>query len=301
MAGRGKALVLVAVAGLCALGSLAVAQDAPPAERGEGDPARLRGLLERRMEMLERQEERLREIMDRLDAGESPAEIFAELRERGELALLGEFGREFGRGGGPEGLRGLRGGPEGRPGVDGGQDGGEAPTAEDYTIWRNRIMAFFEEHAPEMAKRLREGGDSPEAQRAVLRLRREVARLIEMKEQGSEEFRPALERLRNGMRIADVLGRVRQAALSGTLDDATLRMLRRELSEIVAKQFDAELAAREEFLTRMGERLAGAREKLERERAERSQRIEREVQTMLDRATRGGEEPGPGGPRRGPR
>ena len=291
MGGRGVAFVLVAV--VWALGSLAVAQDAPPAERGEGDPARLRGLLERRMEMLERQEERLREIMDRLDGGESPAVIFAELRERGELALLGEFGRETGRG--------MRGGPEGRGGQGGGQDGGDAPSAEDYTIWRNRIMAFFEEHAPEMAKRLQEGGDSPEAQRAVLRLRREVGRLIELKEQGSEEFGPALERLRNGVRIADVLGRVRQAALAGTLDDPTLRRLRSELSEIVAKQFDAELEAREQFLTRMGERLNGAREKLERERGERSERIEREVQAMLDRATRAGEQPGPGGPRRGPR
>ncbi|MFI4881860.1 MAG: hypothetical protein ACIAQU_04670 [Phycisphaerales bacterium JB064] len=296
---RGKALVLIAMAGVCTLGSMGLTQDGPPPpppqERGEGDPGRLRGLLERRLETVQRQEQRLQEIMDRLDAGESPAEIIAELRDRGELALLGEFGRGAGereREGGGRGMRGNQEGPQSP----------EAMDPEDYALWRNRIFAFFDEHAPEMAKRLREGGDSEDVRRAVFRLRREVERLIDLKEKGSEEFRPALERLRNGMRIADVLGRVRQAASAGTLTADVLANLRRELTAVVAEQYDAQLDGREQLLDRMGQRLDGAREKLERERAERSQRIEAEVQAMLDRATSDREGARPeGGPRRGPR
>ena len=288
-----KAIALASLAGACVLVPASLAQErqepARPAQRGEADPERLRGLLERRMESLERQQERLHDIMKRLDAGESPAAIFGELRERGELALLGEFSRGGDRlvdragDGEREFGRGMRSGPERRP----GQEADQPMSPEDFTLWRNRIMAFFEEHAPDMAQRLRESGDSEEARRAVQRLRRDVSRLIELKEQESAEFRPALERLRNGMRIADILGRVRQRAIAGTLDDQTLRSLRQELTAIVEKQFDAEFAGREQFLERTQQRLDNAREKLERERSERGRRIEREVQVMIDRATRG--------------
>jgi hypothetical protein len=262
-------------------------------ERFEPDPQRLRAMLDRRLESLREQEARVIEIMDRLDAGESPREIFAELRERGELGVLGLLAER-----GREGVRG----PMGEPGPeDRDRRAPQAMNPEDYTLWRNRVMAFFEEHAPEMAQRLREAGDSEDARRAVFRLRREVERLIELKERESEEFRPALERLRNGVRIADLLGRVRQAKLDGSLTEEALGQLRRELTEIVGRQYDAQLAAREEFLRRTTQRLEGAREKLEQERAERSQRIEAEVQSMIDRATREGDGGGrPGGPRRRP-
>lgn len=241
-------------------------------ERGEGDPARLVALVDRRIEQTERQQARLREIKQRLAEGESAASILAELRERGEAALLGEWGRGQDR----EGQRGPR--------DEGDQRRLEDVTDEQLASWRETVLAFFEEHAPEMAERLRKEGDSEDARRAVLRLHREVARLIELREKGSDEFQPALDRLRNGMRIADVLGKVRDAAQAGTLTTDLLRTLRRELTGIVARQYDAQLEQRAKWLARMGQRLDGAEEKLERERAERSQRVEAQVQAMIDRA-----------------
>ncbi|MFI4916738.1 MAG: hypothetical protein ACIAS6_09575 [Phycisphaerales bacterium JB060] len=276
----------------------AMAQDGPPdpplQERGEGDPGRLSALVERRLDQAERQQERLREIKRRLDAGESPMAIMAELRERGELGLLGEWGRSADR----DGPRRSRDG-------DGPRDPEQA-NGEGYAEWRTRVMAFLEEHAPDMAMRLREEGDSDEARRAVFHLRREVDRLIELREKGSDEFEPALARLRNGMRIAVVVGKVREAAQADAPNPRTLRELRRELTELVGTQFDAQLAARAKWLERMGERLQGARERLERERAERSQRIEAEVNRMFERAMNPGEERDKGGdrrrdPKRGPR
>jgi hypothetical protein len=281
---------MAAVLALGVIAPFALAQDErPPAERDEVDPARLEALVERRLEQTERQHERLREIRDRLENGESAAAIMADLRERGELGLLGEWGR----GGERDGQRGPR---------EGGDRDPQDVSPEDFELWRNRVVAFFERHAPEMAQRLREEGDEEHARRAIVRLRREVDRLIELRDQGSDEFEPALERLRNGMRIADVLGRVREASTAGTLTPEMLRTLRADLTEVVSRQYDAQLDARAKWLERMGQRLRGAVEKLERERAERSQRIEAEVQRMLDRAVAEKDEHGPDGPqRRGPR
>ncbi len=290
--------VSAALLALVVLVSLAFAQDdppeAPPADRGQADPGRLSALVERRLDQAERQQERLREIKRRLDAGESPAAILAELRERGELGVLGEWGRGSDR----DGPRRFRDGEDSR-------DPQDLPP-EAYELWRTRILDFFDRHAPEMAERLRAEGENEESRRAVLRLRREVERLIELREQGSDEFEPALARLRNGIRIADLLGEVRAEAQAGTLSPEKLRPMRRDLTELVGTQFDAQLTARAKWLDRMGDRLRGAREKLERERAERSQRIEAEVQAMLDRAMKPGEDrrdgvPRPGGPRNGPR
>ncbi|OAB61122.1 hypothetical protein AY599_17885 [Leptolyngbya valderiana BDU 20041] len=290
--------ISAALLALVVLVSLAFAQDdppeAPPADRGQADPGRLSALVERRLDQAERQQERLREIKRRLDAGESPAAILAELRERGELGVLGEWGRGSDR----DGPRRFRDGDDSR-------DPQDLPP-EAYELWRTRILDFFDRHAPEMAERLRAEGENEESRRAVLRLRREVERLIELREQGSDEFEPALARLRNGIRIADLLGEVRAEAQAGTLSPEKLRTMRRDLTELVGTQFDAQLTARAKWLDRMGDRLRGAREKLERERAERSQRIEAEVQAMLDRAMKPGEDrrdgvPRPGGPRNGPR
>lgn len=289
-----------ALVGVGTVGSNAFSQDDRPPrpamqERGEGDPARLEALLDRRLEQVERQEERLREIKQRLADGESPAAIFAELRERGEMALLGEWGRGPDR----EGQRGPREGGELRRFED--------VSDEDFTLWRNKVMAFFERHAPELAERLREEADSEQSRRAVMRLHREVDRLIALRDRESDEFQPALDRLRNGVRIADVLDKVREAVTDGSLTPELLRTLKRDLTEVVSKQYDAQLEQRETWLERMRARLDGAFEKLERERAERSQRIEAEVDTMIERASSPeSERPQPpgrpeGGPRRGPR
>lgn len=296
--------VCMALLALGVLASAAAAQDEPrgPEPRGpeprEADPGRLEALLDRRLEQTERQQARLREIRARLDAGEPPAAILADLRERGEMALLGDWGRTAER----DGQRGPREPGEARAFED--------PTPQEFALWRTKIIAFFDQHAPEMARRFREEGDSENARRAIIRLRREVERLMELREKGSDEFEPALDRLRNGMRIADVLGRVREAAIAGTLTPELLRTHRQDLTEVVAQQYDAQLDARAKWLERMGQRLQGAVEKLERERAERSQRIEAEVQAMLDRAMsdkdarQPGREPGrdaDDSPRRGPR
>ncbi len=297
-----RAMLAMVLLGVCGAASVVVAQDERPQrppmqqERGEVDPGRLEALIERRIDQVERQQERLREIKQRMADGESAAAILAELRERGEFALLGEWGR----GGDREGQRGPREGGEQRRFED--------VTDEEFTLWRNKVMAFFEKHAPEMAERLRDEADTEQSRRAVFRLHREVDRLIELRDRESDEFEPALDRLRNGMRIADVLGRVREAVAGGSLTPELLRTLRRDLTEVVGKQYDAQLEQREKWLERMRARLDGAFEKLERERTERSQRIEAEVDTMIERASdpERNHEPEPpsrpeGGARRGPR
>jgi hypothetical protein len=297
----GRVVLAAVLFGVCVATPMAVAQDERPQrpaaqERGEVDPARLAGLIERRLDQVERQQARLREIKQRLADGESPAAIFAELRERGETALLGEWGRGSDR----EGPRGPREGGEQRRFED--------VTDEEFTLWRNKVMAFFDRHAPEMAERLREEANSEQSRHAVMRLHREVDRLIELRDTQSDEFRPALARLRNGVRIADVLGKVREAVAGGGLTPELLRTLRRDLTEVVGQQYDAQLEQRAEWLGRMRTRLDVAFEKLERERAERSQRIEAEVDAMIARASDPESEGPPegagppvGGARRGPR
>lgn len=282
MATRTRTMVILLSAGVCLAisGPGAVAQEreqeqqqtASSDDRAQADSGRLAAVVERRLEQTEQQQARLREIKRRLAAGESAMAILADLRERGETGVLGEFGRQ------PErpGQRRFR---------DGESPRGDDVDPQDFVLMRNRVMAFFERHAPELADRLRAEDDSEQARRAVMRLRHEVERLIELREQGSDEFEPALVRLRNGMRIADVLGKIRAEAQAGTLTPEKLGDLRRDLTELVATQFDAQLAARAKWLERTSERLRGARDKLEREQAERSQRIEAEVQAMLDRAT----------------
>lgn len=270
-----SAMVFLAPAGV-------LGQDAPPSQQrprgearqdGEVHPQRLRALLERRLEQLQSQEERIQAMLERLDAGASAMELMAELRAQGDWPLMADGLRE-----------GPREAPRNEPGR-GGPPPMEPMTPEEYRLWHGRIVAFFDEHAPELAKRMRDSGQTDETRRAVHRLRREVERLLELKEQNSDEFAPSLVRLLTGLHISEVVAQVRQHVASGTLTEDRLKAFHQELTVAVGKQYDAQLEARAKLLERMGTRLAGALERLEREKAERSRRVEAEVRVMLDRAT----------------
>ncbi|GIW74240.1 MAG: hypothetical protein KatS3mg103_0762 [Phycisphaerales bacterium] len=277
----------------------AAGQGDEPARAGvqdqpQGEAQRLGALIRRRLDVLRQQQARLEALLADLDAGRDPRDVFAELRSPGE--------------GPPDGRPVPRDDPFGplqaepTEAIEPASPGG----GQDATAWRRRVMAFLDEHAPEIAQRLREDGQSEQAQRALQRLRREVERLIELRQRDAEQFAPQLQRLRTGMRIAEVVARLRRQAAQGPIGSQELEAYRRALTEPVAAQFDAELAARQRFLERTEQRMQAARQRLEEERAQRDERIAAEVQAILDRTLHGPEgtprpgATGPGGRRPGP-
>ncbi|MEO1008367.1 MAG: hypothetical protein AAFX79_07355 [Planctomycetota bacterium] len=290
---RCKAIVVAGAAGVLAIVSGGMSGVAPAsgqdagsrsdAERSAQDqPPIGREVIERRLAQLEQQQRRLREVLQRIDAGESLQDIADELRERGELArYMGD-------------LRGVF-----REGVDGDRSrvarrledrrrrGAALDVPDDPILVRNRVLAFADRHMPELAERLRREADSPEARRAVARLWQRVAELEDLEGRDATEFRPKLEQLRNGLRISELLQAVRRKHRGGELTSDDVRKARVELTELVSAQFDAQMREREAFMGRMAQRLATGRQTLEQERAQKTQRIEREVDAMLRRAREG--------------
>jgi len=274
----GPVMIVVCAAAACGWWAQgALAQDgAGPGASDEPSAPVLRAMIERRLELLDEQRERLAAIARRLDAGEAPADVLADLRERGRVRqLLGDMRGSF------------RDGPAAQGAGRGGAEGQRRRDRDDepvFALARTRILAFLDEHMPELAARVRAEGDSPRAQRAVRRLWDEVRRLERLQASGSGEFGPALEQLRNGLRISELVQRIRRMASEDKLDRPTLRNARRELARLVEAQFEAQMRRREAFLDRAEQRAAQARQRLAEERAAKDERVRAEVAKLLREA-----------------
>lgn len=248
----------------------AAREDAPQpgAERERpphGEPyggERLRQMLERRLEestsRLEREQINqriLQRALDRLDAGDSPHEVFGELRRgqaRAERSLREPSGDE---------------GEIERGRLRRGQRDEDRPQ-------RERVLSAMREHMPSLAERIVALRDEdPERAQALLdRLGPAFREALELRERDPELAGLKVEQLRANLEMYRA-SRALHAAGEG--DDAQAKdRARRALVEALHNSFDAHLAVAHAEVERLEQRLDRLRRDIEQR--------ERQRQTLID-------------------
>lgn len=285
--------------------SAAVAQpdpEAPPAAdqpEGRGDPA---AQVDRELAMLKARQAKLEEARRRIGAGERPRDVLREL----ELLRRGE--REDA--GPPEGLSGRRPfGPRGEgPRGEGSREGGfpgegrRGPEFLDKPDSREAIEAFLQEHAPEVAKRMREAREStPElADRMWGRVAPRVRDAMNAGKRDPELVEPRMRELTAGMHVLDALVGFRQAQrVEGDAKAAAVEAARAKLRTAMGEVFDARLMGQEAEVQILSRRLDQMRSGIDKAKTDR----ERKLDSLLKEIDQGREpdlEMGGRGPRRGP-
>lgn len=295
--------------GACALmfaGAVATAQPEPVAPPpvvdqpdGRGDPG---AQLERELAMLKARQTKLEEARRRISAGERPRDVLREL----DLLRRGE--RDDG--GPPEGLPGRRSfGPRGEgPRGEGPREGGfpgegrRGPEFMDKPESREAIEAFLQEHAPEVAKRLREAREStPElADRMWGRVAPRVRDAMNAGKRDPELVEPRMRELTAGMHVLDALVGFRQAQrVEGDAKTAAVEAARTKLRTAMGEVFDARLMGQEAEVQILSRRLDQMRSGIDKAKTDR----ERKLDSLLKEIDQGREpdlEMGNHGPRRGP-
>ncbi len=240
----------------------------PDGPRDDRELARAR--LERRLEEARRNEQRLTEALQRLDAGASLEDVRA--------AAEGP-GRPF---------RGGRGDGAGRPrppGPDVRRGPGPDPEAVDR---------FLAEHLPELAARLADLRQrNPEAaQPLVNRLSGRVRELMAERDPRLRDAR--LAEFRHAQKMFDVQRRFGELVRGGA-PDAEVTAARNELRAAVSEQFELRMKRHEAEIAALEDRVGRVRKDVEDRTTRRAEIIEEALRRAEERARTGGPE-GPDGP-----
>jgi hypothetical protein len=296
--------LLAAMAGLACIGAfpaLAQPQDAPPPAEPPREaplPADGPGIeerLQRRLDELSAERERLLAAMELARKGADREEVMRALRPpgaEGDAPRQERDGRPWDRR--PDRMDGDRPGREG-PGRD--RDG-ERPSFRDPEH-RERVMAYLREHLPEVADRLDEMNESnPQlAERITSRLGPRVGEIMDLQEREPELASLKLEELRNGLAIIEAIRQCREAGDS----PEQLAPARATLSARIADQFDIRARLNANEIERLRRRLDRLQADLDSQLSEREQTIQQRTDDFLsgrEKVDLFGEGRGPG--RQGP-
>lgn len=264
------AIALLTAASLATAQPVPAPEDRPLAGPDTADRETPRHELERalraRLRHIERQEQELRETIDKLESGEDV-----------DVRRLMRDARGFGH----ERMDDDRRGRDGRgrfsrgPGGPGGAD--REPLTDEQ---RANVIAFLKEHDPRMYERFAEfRRERPEfAKRMFERHAHRVLDLMQLKEEDHEAFQTRLRAMQSFGKIREV---VTDAIAEGTLDSDDTR---RKLRELIALRLDVEEARYEREIEELSDRIKQLRAKLEEDRAERRERIDEAVSKIIERA-----------------
>jgi hypothetical protein len=251
---------------------------APDGPRDDRELARAR--LERRLEEARRNEQRLTEALQRLEAGASLDEVRAAAEGPGRP------------------LRGGRGDGAGRPRPPGpGVRGGPGPDPE-------AVERFLREHVPELAARLADLRQrNPEA--AQVLLNRLSGRVRELMAERDPRLRDArLAEFRHAQRMFEVQRRFGELVRRGA-PEAEVTAARNELRTAVAEQFELRMKRHEAEIAALEDRVGRVRKEVEDRTTRRAEIIEEALRRAEERARTGGPdapgEPDERGPGRDPR
>lgn len=316
-----KSFLLAAVAGIALSAGLASAQaeqtptpekakrvEGQPLERSaEFDPAIVRERLVRRLVELEHETARVRNAVDKLDKGESPADIFEDLRPPVERRVegmpftgqRGHPGEMHGKGGEMHGTGGemhhrAEGGPMGYKTMRDRLLSNEPLTPAE----RESLVQFLEANTPRVAAHFEELQESrPEV--AELMLREVQQRMEAMREVAANDpaaLESHLKSLRTDMELRQAamdFVRARRAA-----DEAAQAEARAAIETLVPQRVEASLADRERELAAMKERLARMEAELAAARSDPQEMIAKRLDELLLRLENAPtEEPREGAPR----
>ena len=222
------------------------AEQQTDAERRAGQ----RAWLARRLDELRRQEARIVEMIEKLDAGEPLPDVSRSSRQ-------GRFEAGDRR---PE---------RGPPPPD--------PAPEERL---RLVMQFAQKHFPEFASRLEsEDERNPEgAGRIAARFWPRVAELMELEQTDSELFTIELDRLRNGEEIMSTVWRARREPPA---DETAREQLAATLRELVTRQFELRLAATTRRLESLRESVRQTEQELQEHESASDEAIDEQVERLL--------------------
>lgn len=299
-AARSARLPAIAGVALCfgvgtASGLVQPEPDAPMTETTADAPERdessaLRDRLERLIARSEAMLERHREALQRLDAGESPAEVLRTLRLR-------DFDRRAGAraavqdGDDPEAGR-DRPGPDApgrsvRPGRDGpeapGRAAGAATHADLDPQLRQRLRRFLAEKLPSVSEQLAqvETVDAELGAKLFDRLAPQLRDVVAAIDRDPAFGALKLAELKAGLDVVDATQRVRSLNTGGTADAAALETAREQLRAAIEARFDARIRLREHELERLAEQITGLHRQIQLEREGRDDEIDRVYDAVI--------------------
>lgn len=239
------------------------------------DPAMLRARLERSIERNEQMLARHREALERLNAGDSPADVLRSMRWRpdGEDA------------GGP--APGLGGKPDGDGPRPGGEGRGLAPERVTPEV-RERLRAMLRERLPSVDEQLRMvAAESPEmAERLFDRLVPQLGEIARDMDRDQRLGDLRLGELRAGLGVVDAT----RLYFDAPEDKRELAGTR--LREAIGARFDARIAMRQYEVELLARRIGELSDQIREEMATRDDEIERTFQSIIERPFgRGGRRP----------
>jgi uncharacterized coiled-coil protein SlyX len=247
------------------------APDADP----ERERAMMRARLAARLEETRHMQERLEAAIERLDAGESTRDV------RAEVEIPPRMRRDGFRSGGGGGPPGERAGERGERGGGAGFRGPPDRPGPD----REAMLRFLNEHAPELAERLRlERERNPQMADRILGGMEGRVRLMM-----AEPDREMRDLRRRELRVSwDVLvaSRALTESLQGGPDSPAALAAADTLRNALAAHFDVRLAMHEQEIETIEARLAQLRSDMQRQIGARDEMVDRRVDMIMRMADR---------------
>lgn len=271
-----------------------------PPPPGALDREAMRERLMRRLEESERSQQRLREAIERLDAGDDPRAVVdgmgQSFRER-----LGEI-RE-------RGPRGPRGGPNGEPGPEGatgpgpdrgsdrGSDRGGNPGGGPRGS--ESSLALLREFAPNLADRVEEirRVDPQFSDRMIERFAGNLRELASARQRDADGFSLRLAEVEAGLDTLDAVRAVRDEIMKPGASGASPATLA-ELKGAIAKQLDARAAVQKREVEVLAQRVERVRAEMDKQAGDRDSVIEERAGEIVRFLERLRDNPGAMGPAR---
>jgi hypothetical protein len=246
----------------------------PPARQArDSDPAAFRARLERMLEEGKRRQEQIQAALKRLDAGE-PSEQVQKDVEGGMRPRMGDRG---------PGFRGREG--------PGGHEGSPDQRARQ-PVDNEAVLAFLDQHNPELAKRIRDArAKSPEeGERLLGRLGPHIREALAERDPETKELRIA--DLKNGWELLGAMRAYREAVKATNEEDKARAVT--QLRALAGNHFDLQIKLQEREVAMLEQRLTKLRQDLVDDRGRREEIIARRVDQMLNWGRRGdgGDKPG---------
>ncbi len=295
---RRASSILCCVILACA-GSVASAQDAPPAEpilpSTEPDgPAKLRETLVRRRDMAEAMRSRLDEAIARIDRGEDvDLDAFEDFRG----ALGGD--RPSGRGRGPQGVEPPAEGDNRARSMDRGVGRGVGPEAPGAAPGSNeeqrRMRAFVDQHLPLLAERLRAiEREDPEAPRRMLgRLGPRLREAMDAQSRSPELFQLRITELQQGFLIIESARRFRRVVETEGAESEAAKVARERFRTLAIEHYDTQVKVQQMEVEELEARIADLRAEIDRKVTNRDQEIDARIEDLLGAGRMEGDVRGP--------
>lgn len=238
----------------------------PPPPPGALDRESLRERLSRQLEENERSQQRLREAIEKLDAGEDPRAVVDGMGQSFRERVNDRMGELRERS-----PRGPRGGPEGQPGPDGppGPNNDRGPRGPEGT------MALLREFAPNLADRVEEMRrvDPQFSDRMIERFAGSLRDLAASRQRDAEGFALRLAEVEAGLDTLEAVRGVRDDIMTPGASGASAERIS-SLKGAIAKQLDARAAVQKREVEVLAQRIERVRAEMDKQAAERDKVIE---------------------------